>query len=361
MLEKQWKKIIRREGFSLYAIPALFLWIASLFYRIVSAIYRMGKKPHTRLNVAVVSIGNITVGGTGKTPMVAFLGRYLLDDGHKVGIVSSGYGRQSDRPVLEPGYKIQQMDSSETGDEVKLLAGLLPDAIFSVAREKFNAARALADSGQCDIIIVDDGFQHYELARDIDIVTYDGGIEDRLLKSFPYGVLREPVTALKRADVIVITRSKFVRDLRSLQRELEAVNPNAQFYSASFSASQLIGREQTMHVKYLEDKSVFLFAGVGNFRTLERQVTALCGDLDHALELDDHQRYSDELLKYIKEMADQFDSDLILTTGKDWVKIGNFDFDREIYYLNQTIDLDPGEEKLIAYLQERLNLKKQTS
>jgi tetraacyldisaccharide 4'-kinase len=361
MFEKQWKHIIRREGLSLYAIPAFFLWIVSLFFRLGSAIYRTRKRHQTRIDIPVVCIGNITVGGTGKTPMVAFLGRFLLNDGFRVGIVSSGYGRTSPEQILDPGYKVRQMDSSSTGDEVRLLAELLPEAIFSVAEKKVDAASHLAGAGGVDVVIVDDGFQHFELARDVDIVTYDGGIEERLLKPFPYGVLREPMSALKRADVIVITRSKFVRDLRDLQQELRAINPEADCYSASFSADQLIGREQTMNVKYLEDKSVFLFAGVGNFRTLERQVTALCGDLDFALELDDHQRYDDALLRHIKQMADKHDSDLILTTGKDWVKLGNFDFDREIYYLNQTIDLDPGEEKLIAYLQERLNLNKQTS
>ena len=361
MLDRQWKKIIRREGLSLYAIPAFLLWLASILYRLASVLNRKRHRRQTRVRVPVVCIGNITVGGTGKTPMVAFLGRYLLDDGHRVGVASSGYGRRSHTDILEAGYRLNQMESSFTGDEVKLLAGMLPEAVFSVADRKVDAAAKLAESDQVDIIIVDDGFQHFDLARDIDIVTYDGGIEDRLLKPFPYGLLREPLSSLKRADIIIVTRSKFVRDLYTLQQDLESLNPRAQVYSARFSADHLIGRGQTMNVKYLEDKSVFLFAGVGNFRTLEKQVDALCADLDFALELDDHQQYTPELLRKIKDMADDYDSDVLLTTGKDWVKIGDFDFDREIYYLNQTIDLDPGEEKLVAHLQERLNLKRQTS
>jgi tetraacyldisaccharide-1-P 4'-kinase len=82
----------------------------------------------------------------------------------------------------------------------------------------------------------------------------------------------------------------------------------------------------------------------------------LAADLDHALEFSDHQRYDRALLEQIKQEADRFDSDLVLTTLKDWVKIGDFDFGRELYYLDQSIDLDPGEEKLVAEVMTRLNL-----
>ena len=95
---------------------------------------------------------------------------------------------------------------------------------------------------------------------------------------------------------------------------------------------------------------------MGNFRSLKRQVTALAGDLDHALELSDHQTYGPALLRRIRRLADRYDSDLILTTGKDWVKLHGFDFGRETYYLDLSVDLDPGEERLLAYIREKLGL-----
>jgi tetraacyldisaccharide 4'-kinase len=119
---------------------------------------------------------------------------------------------------------------------------------------------------------------------------------------------------------------------------------------------ELVGRDITRPLKYIEDKAVFLFAGIGNFRALRRQVGALCDDLDCAMELSDHQQYDLELLQRIKDEADRHDSDVILTTGKDWVKLQDFAFGREIYYLSQSVDLDPGEEKLIGNLITRLNL-----
>ncbi len=359
MLEQLWKKILRRRQFSLLGIPAFFLWVASIFYRLGFSLNRKLSKVRVRIDLPVICVGNITVGGTGKTPMVAQLVRSLLDEGYRVGVVSSGYGRVSRESVIGPGYKIQNMSVDLTGDEVKHLAHLLPDAVFSVAPVKAEAAKNVAASGKVDIVIVDDGFQHFALARDLDIVTYDAGIKKRYLKPFPYGLLREPLTALKRADIIVITRAKFARDLASLKDRLKAFGSSAQHYHAQFNATELVGYRQTLPIKYLEDKSVFLFAGVGNFQSLKRQVGALCADLDYAMELSDHQAYDTALLERLKGMADDYDPDLILTTGKDWVKLGDFDFDREIYYLNQTVDLDPGEEKLIAYIQEKLNLQKQ--
>ena len=359
MLEKQWKKILRRRKLSLLTIPAFILWLISILYRLLVILKKSFSGTSVQVDIPIISVGNITVGGSGKTPLVSLLARFLLNEGYRVGVVSSGYGRESEESFLEPGYKIQKMKAVNSGDEVKYLSFQLPEAIFSVDSDKATAAVKLAQSNEVDLIIVDDGFQHFKLKRDIDIITYDAGIEKKYLKLFPYGVLRESLSALKRADIIIITRANFARDLYKLQQKLQKINPNSEHYHARFSSSELVAADRELPDKYLEDKSVFLFAGIGNFNALRKQVQALSADLDFALELDDHQVYSKELLGQIKDMADKYDSDLILTTGKDWVKIEEFDFCREFYYLNQILDLDPGEEKLIKYLEMKLNLKKQ--
>jgi len=356
MLEQLWKRIIRREPYSYLDLPAFLLWLASFFYRAGFKLRRATAGEPVRLSVPVLSVGNITVGGSGKTPVVAFLARDLISAGIRVGIVSSGYGRADHVPFVEPGYRVREMKVAQTSDEIMLLAQLLPEAQFAVDPVKTTAARTLAETGQVDMIIVDDGFQHFGLARDIDLVTYDAGLERRLLKPFPYGVLREPKSALARADIIVITRAKFAIDINAIKRDLRKINPGAGLYHATFHAVNIVGQDRQLSIKYLEDKSVFLFAGVGNFRALERQVSALSADLDYALELSDHQRYDRTLLEDIKKKADRYDSDLILTTLKDWVKVEDYDFGREFYYLDLVIDLDPGEEKFVAGMIDRLQL-----
>jgi len=182
-----------------------------------------------------------------------------------------------------------------------------------------------------------------------------------MLKPFPYGLLREPLAALGRADVLIITRFNLSGDRSMLRRELNRLAPDVPQYRAQFVLAELVGEEQRLPIKYLEDKSVFLFAGIGNFRSLLRQVDSVAGDLDHALELSDHQRYDTPLLERIKRLADTYDSDMIVTTGKDWVKIRGFDFGRECYYLGLAVDLDPGEERLVEFIMARLGLEEQES
>jgi len=356
MFERIWKKIIRREPYTLWDLPAFLLWLISLVYRVVLRLRQSMSGEPVKVSVPVVSVGNITVGGSGKTPLVACLAKDLIAEGIRVGIVSSGYGRSDQTPFLAPGYKMQEMAVTQTGDEVMLLAHKLPEAHFSIHRRKVEAARRLADSGEVDVIIIDDGFQHLQLARDIDLVAFDAALGRRRLKPFPYGMLREPLTALARADIIIVTRARLAVDINAIKRELRRLSPDASLYHASFHSKNIFGRDRQLSVKYLDDKSVFLFAGVGNFRALERQVSALSADLDYALELSDHQRYDRPLLEEIKRQADHYDSDLVLTTFKDWVKIGDFDFGREFYYLDLAIDLDPGEEKLLAEIISRLGL-----
>lgn len=357
MLERIWKAYLRRSKLSLWSLLSPPLALAAIVYRSLQLIHDFSVRSKYRSTLPVISIGNLTVGGSGKTPLVNTVARFLLNDGLRVGIVAAGYGRLSRTPLLKAGYKVQAMGVGETGDEVYLLAQNLPEAMFAVDESKAVAARKLTESGLVDIIIVDDGFQHRPLARDVDIVAYDAAVKRRLLRPFPLGILRESLNALKRADILIITRSGFARDLAKLKARLGRIAPNSSIYSARFPISELVGRSEKLPVKYLEDKSVFLFAGIGNFEPLRRQVEALAGDLDSALELADHQDYDLKLLERIKKLADSEESDLILTTHKDMVKIRDFDFGRETYYLAQTVDLDPGEERLIASLEKRLGLE----
>ncbi|MBU8934508.1 MAG: tetraacyldisaccharide 4'-kinase [candidate division Zixibacteria bacterium] len=358
MFERWWKAYLRRPDLSGWSLLVPLFWLASAIYRVASRLHRVWPRTVMRVSIPIISVGNITVGGTGKTPVVAMLARSFIEEGFQVGIISSGWGRHSDDAVLEPGYKMSKLSVELTGDEVKLLAMLLPEAIFSVDSSKTIAAERLAEHGGIDLMIVDDGFQHFGLARDVDIVTYDAAVESRRLKTFPIGVLREPLTGLKRADIILITRANFAEDITQLRQKLTRINPGADMYHAQFFAPELVGSERRYPIKYLDDKSVFLFAGIGNFIPLRRQLDALAGDLDEAMELSDHQVYTPELLSEIKRRADSCGSDVIVTTGKDWVKLGSFDFGREIYYLGQSIDLDPGEEKLTTLLRDKLNLQK---
>ena len=325
MFEKLWKKIIRRKRFSFLSLLAFILWVASLLYRIVIKFNRMTQKNEVKTKTPLISVGNITVGGTGKTPIVSFIAQFLLNENYRIGIVSSGYGRKSSESYILPGYKIAQLDSSQVGDEVKHLAGILPNAVFSIHQIKAEAAKLLDETKSVDLIIVDDGFQHRKLHRDINIVTIDASIKEKELKLFPYGLLREPEKNLSEADLIIFTRTELAHELPVIIQKVSNYNHDAKQYFARFSATEIIGKKQSYPIKYLEDKSVLLFAGIGNFKALKKQVFRLCTDIDFALEFSDHQEYTKELLESIKQTAEKYNSDLILTTGKDAVKIDNME------------------------------------
>lgn len=359
MLERFWKKILRRKRYSLWGLLAFFLWLSSYLYLLLLFLKKFFSKPSVKLSFPVISVGNISMGGTGKTPLVALLAQSLLKRGFKVGIISSGYGRRAKESFVLPGYEMQNKSADVIGDEVKLLAQMLPNAVFSVDSVKTKAAQVLSEKKKVDLIIVDDGFQHFKLVRDIDIVTFNAAVSDKLYKLFPYGILRESLSSIRRADIVILTHSDISENKSDWFKRFRSINERAKYFHAYYKSSELIGLKENKPVNYLRDKRVFLFAGVGSFDNLKQQVTSLGANLDYAWELNDHQRYDSKLLFDIKEMADRYNSDLILTTGKDWVKIGDFDFNRKIYYLNLDVELNPEVDELITYLLEKLKLQKQ--
>lgn len=357
MLEQLWKIILRRGKYSPLAVPAFFLWILSYLYRFGARLRQMFSGKKVTLSVPVISVGNLTVGGSGKTPIVGLLAKEFVKRGVRVGVVSSGYGRTLRKPVVGTGNELQSRRAVEIGDEVLLLAYSVPEAVFSIDRTKAVAAKRLAESGSVDLIIVDDGYQHRKLARDYDIVAFDVSVEERLLKQFPYGVLREPLTSLKRAHAVILTRTELDYHPGTVEEMLRRHAPNAEILDSRFKISELIAANGRFETKLLQVRSAFLFAGIASFESLIRQVKPMVRRLDFALELADHQRYNRALLHRIKGMADRFHSECILTTGKDWVKTGRFDFGRESYYLELEVELRPSTAQFIESLAQTLKVK----
>jgi len=357
VLEHLWKLILRRGRYSPLNVPAFFLWIASYLYRAGARLKMLLSGSPVKVGVPVISVGNVTVGGSGKTPLVGLLAREFLKRGVRVGVVSSGYGRTLRKPVLASGRELQSRRAVETGDEVLLLASSVPDAVFSVDRSKTVAARRLAESGRVDLIVVDDGFQHRKLWRDIDIIAFDVSLDERLLHPFPYGVLREPLSSLGRAQAIVLTRTDLDYGISSVRDLLCRYSPGAEVIDSTFNITELVATDGRYPTKLLQVRSAFLFAGIASFESLLRQVKPMVRKLDFALELADHQRYNRALLHRIKGMADRFGSECILTTGKDWVKMGHFDFGRESYYLEVEVELQPSVEQFINRLAQILKVK----
>jgi tetraacyldisaccharide 4'-kinase len=354
MRDSIWKQMLKRRDNPLSWVVAGILWPISLCYRFGTWIDRVRPRTRVRVNIPVISVGNISVGGSGKTPLVALLASELISTGLKVGVVSSGYGRKSLESFVEPGRTLVSHEADEVGDEVRLLALKLPDALFAVDSVKAAAAQKLAEHGGVDLIIVDDGFQHYKLHRDLDIVTFDASTSGTLLAPLPYGILREPMSSLSRSDIVIITRANLAHNLEALTSKIRTYAPSAEIFKSEFRSERIIGKDSEHSVSYLEGKSVFLFAGVASFNSLERQVRSLCGTMAGALELSDHQRYDSATVERLRRIIAGCRPDVVLTTEKDWVKVRSFDFGGEFYYLDPSVKLDPGAEQLTALVKKRL-------
>jgi tetraacyldisaccharide 4'-kinase len=271
-------------------------------------LYTSGRlKTHT-VGAPVICVGNLTTGGTGKTPLVVWLCRYL----QKKQICCS---------ILTRGYKTRK---GEASDEPALLAAQCPGAAVVVNPDRVAGAAEAICQHNAQVLVMDDGFQHRRLRRDLDIVAIDATRTFGYGKVLPAGLLREPVTGLRRAHAVVLTRCDQVSPdiLKRIERDLCLIHPDlvvARSIHAPIGIRTLAGTEMT--IAQLRGQRVFAFCGIGNpasfFHTVEHSGGLLVGSATY----DDHYRYGVDDLERICRKSARQKASLVLTTQKDWTKI----------------------------------------
>lgn len=302
------------------------------------SMYRRGTFRTTKLTQPVISVGNITTGGTGKTPLVEWIARTLAANGRRVAVLTRGYGRErpNERVLVSDGQSVFS-NPEQAGDEAFLLATSLKGlaAVISDAN-RITAARDAIKHLHSNCFVLDDGFQHLRVARDLDIVTIDstnpwGG--GRLL---PEGRLREPLTGLDRADCVVLTRVDQVGDTTSLQQELR------RFTSCPVFTSGM----KTRAIVPLNDSStavftpVAAFCGIGNPQSFFTHVRREGYEPVLNKALRDHQGYSQQLIDSITNEAEQAGARSLLTTAKDAVKLRSFNLRLPVFSVDVEISID---------------------
>jgi tetraacyldisaccharide 4'-kinase len=263
-----------------------------------------------RLARPVVGVGNLTTGGTGKTPVAAWLCERLREAGHRPA-------------VLMRGYKAR---AGEAGDEQAMLRQLLgPGAIVHVDSNRHAGGLAvLREHPDVSVFVLDDGFQHRRLARDFDLVLIDAVNPFGYGRVLPRGMLREPLSGLGRADALLITRADLVSevDVGPIVARVRQYNAQAPIYRCAAKHSGLRGRTgEALPMDYLKGRRFLAFAGIGNPAALERQLRSNPGQLAGARWFGDHHHYSHGDLEALLEAARQTGADVVLTTAKDWVKV----------------------------------------
>ncbi|MGW8179589.1 MAG: tetraacyldisaccharide 4'-kinase, partial [bacterium] len=215
-------------------LKSLLSWLFGLAIRIRSHLYKRGLLRSKKLRHPVVCIGNLTLGGTGKTPLVAYLAIRLRESGFAPVILSRGYkGKLGSTVMLVSDGKQISGTPELCGDEPYLLAQKLEGVVVAVGKDRFKAGQAVADQPEGTIFLLDDGFQHWKLQRQLDLLVIDGSCSLKKEALLPAGRLREPLSAMARADAIVVTREHLSPDLKALLKEIRVWNPTAPVFPFS--------------------------------------------------------------------------------------------------------------------------------
>ena len=292
----------------------LLLWVASLPYRIVVASrnrrFDRGKSPSHLCGVPVISIGNLTTGGTGKTPLVCYLARHLRNRRLRVAIVSRGYGAEA----------------GEENDEAAELARSLPDVPHVQDANRVEAARIAVEELESEVILMDDGFQHRRLHRDLDIVVIDATNPFGYGHLLPRGLLREPIASLKRAHAIVLSRADLVDDAkrRSIREAVVEHSPSAVFAEAVHAPSGLLSWPDTLEsIDSLRGQRVVLVSAIGNPDAFAATVKQCGAEIVATKSLPDHDEYSratvESISAWLNSLGDK--SLRLICTHKDLVKL----------------------------------------
>jgi tetraacyldisaccharide 4'-kinase len=293
-------------------IARILLRVSSLGYGLVvrtrNGLYDRRVLRAHQAGVPVICIGNLTTGGTGKTPLVVWLCRRAR-------------AKQLRCAILTRGYKTQK---GELSDEPALLAAQCPDVPVVVNPDRVaGAAEAIGRHGT-RVLVMDDGFQHRRLARDLDIIAVDATNPFGYGRVLPAGLLREPMTGLQRAHAVVLTRCDQVSEdaLSRIEEEVRRVNRNlviARSIHAPAAIRTATGTE--MPLDQMPGKRVFAFCGIGNPQAFFRTIETLGASIAGSRTFDDHYRYTADDLKAIQNQARTQRAALVLTTQKDWTKI----------------------------------------
>jgi tetraacyldisaccharide 4'-kinase len=301
----------RRRG-GLAGAARLALHAAAFFYglaiRVRNSVYDFGWKATERASLPVVSLGNLTTGGTGKTPLAAFVARWYRERGVRVCFISRGYGA----------------GAGGTNDEALVLDQLCPDVPHLQDADRAAAARVAAEELDSQLLILDDGFQHRRLARDLDIVLIDATNPWGFCHLLPRGLLREPVSSLARATFVVITRVDLAsrEEVDALRRRISQANPRCELAEAVFAPLRLIGSSgETASLKSLAGARVAAFCGIGNPEAFRSSLGHLGWNIAAFRVFPDHYSFTRSDVEDLDRWSDGLAVDAVVCTQKDLVKI----------------------------------------
>lgn len=331
-LEEYLLAVIRghKQGFIARTVLIICAFLSNIFklvLKIRTKLYELGIIDSSELDCTVISIGNITAGGTGKTPVAQFLARRFKERGLQTAILNRGYKAEFEGKigVVSDGRRVK-MDAAEAGDEAYLLAESLPEVPVIIGSSRAVTGEYAHSEFGAEIVILDDGFQHWSLERDLDIVVVDATNPFANGRLMPRGTLREPLASLARGDVFFLTKVDQVSKARleEIKSKLKEYNATALVFETIHAPAYLrplTEKQRTDMELDLTGKQVMALSGIGNPQSFEKTLDSLGAEVVKKVRFEDHHHYNEEEILNIFSSAAQQEVDLIITTEKDAVSM----------------------------------------
>lgn len=326
-------------------------WLSLGIVKFRNQLYQKRVIKSKRLPCKVISIGNIVAGGTGKTPSVMAIAKMLQETTNfKIAVLSRGYrSKIRGNTIVSDGGNILH-DQSEVGDEPYLIAKKLSDVPIIIGKDRFKSGLMAIEKFNAQVIILDDGFQYLKLERDINILIIDSTQPFGYGYVLPRGYLREPLSAIKRADIILLTRVDQCSDLGSIYHNLNIIAPSVPIFESIHCPTSLyiVNENQNLQLDNIKGKNILAVCGIANPLSFYNTLRSLHPSNVTLLRFPDHHEYTKDNIKIIRQKMHETKSDYIVTTEKDSMKL-NVIQDIPVLVLN--IEL-----KLIGRMKEFLSL-----
>jgi len=306
-------------------------------------LYARGLLRSEALPCPVISIGNLTVGGTGKTPAVELAVRTLSDLGYRPAVVSRGYGRRTGGTQIVADATATRMEPEAAGDEPFLLARRLPGVPVLVSGNRREGGRVAIERFGASAIVLDDGFQHRTLHKDLEVVMVRGENPWGNGRLLPAGPLREPLTALTRAHLIIVTGARDRGDVRDVETAAAAHAAQIPVLAARYTPIECWDAvtKRAVGLETLSGARLLAFAGIGSPVAFERTLTDLGVAVDDFVAFPDHHWYSRHDIAKLHEQAAIDGVRGLVTTEKDWVRLRRFPLPatRPLYVVTVKLEL----------------------
>ncbi|MCX8110373.1 MAG: tetraacyldisaccharide 4'-kinase [Syntrophorhabdaceae bacterium] len=337
-ITKVWKNELKILRWALY-IP---LFLLSLIYRALLSLreygYKRGVFKTVKTAVYVISVGNLTLGGTGKTSVVERLATRLKEIGMNPGIITRGYKRKRKGTFC---VDIKKHNAIEVGDEAFMLADKTRLPVL-VSNKKYEAVEMGIRDFNIDVAIIDDGFQTRGIKKDLEIVIIQGDNKSMNTDLFPLGPYREPIQSIKRADIALIHKGE-------LDHGLGLMTMGIPRFRMRYKPAYLYNLRHDMiaHYNLLKDKNILCFSGLGDNASFFKMIEDLGGRITYKISYPDHHEYNP---RDIKKLCNFKGIDLIVTTAKDAVKIHKHDAPEILFYLAVEIEIENENEFVVNIL-----------